>query len=267
MKILYYTFWRDLLAHKQVKKLLIGGLIGALAQTLARQYIKSHPEYFEKIDGHYEVRKTKPEPNPKINNKNSRFPNFLSTRGGDLIEVSPGFLTAVKFIAETGLMSTLTAAAIGSLSDISTTAIAEILSNSLPQNLPELKAKKLILVNEENLSLQLQCDQNLEYLFEFLKKDSQSVSFKEKKRLTYSIFTRYLNLETMDKQRIFVLCIVGILSVFSITDMGSYHLILKNLLKAIKKGKISKTVGRAIIRRLKKKGLVVHPALLEVIDA
>jgi hypothetical protein len=49
--------------------------------------------------------------------------------------------------------------------------------------------------------------------------------------------------------------------------MSSYYIILKNLIKAIKQGKISKVVGRAIIRKLKKKGLPVDPELLEVVNS
>jgi predicted nucleic acid-binding protein len=49
--------------------------------------------------------------------------------------------------------------------------------------------------------------------------------------------------------------------------MSSYHIILKNLIKAIKEGKISKIVGRAIIRKLKKRGFLVSPELLEVVNS
>lgn len=42
--------------------------------------------------------------------------------------------------------------------------------------------------------------------------------------------------------------------------------IQRNLIKAIKEGKISKVVGRGIIRKLRKKGLPVDPQLLEVVN-
>jgi hypothetical protein len=48
--------------------------------------------------------------------------------------------------------------------------------------------------------------------------------------------------------------------------MASYHIILKNLIKAIKEGRIPKIVGRAIIRILLKRGLFVNPELLEVVN-
>jgi hypothetical protein len=43
--------------------------------------------------------------------------------------------------------------------------------------------------------------------------------------------------------------------------------LVKNLIKAIKEGRISKAIGRAIVRRLKKKGIAIDPELLEVVSS
>jgi hypothetical protein len=91
--------------------------------------------------------------------------------------------------------------------------------------------------------------------------------FEEKEKLTRSILTKYLNLKTAYGRLNSVRCIVFILSIFSIQNMSSYHIILKNLIKAIKEGRIPKIVGRAIIRKLKKRGLLVNPELLEVVNS
>ena len=60
---------------------------------------------------------------------------------------------------------------------------------------------------------------------------------------------------------------VCILYIFSAYDTSSYFIILKNLIEAIKEGKISKIIGQAIVRRLKKKGLLIDPELLEVVNS
>jgi hypothetical protein len=61
----------------------------------------------------------------------------------------------------------------------------------------------------------------------------------------------------------FVLCIVFVLYILSIQNPSSFYILLKNLIKAIKEGRISKAIGRAIVRRLKKKGIAIDPELLE----
>lgn len=91
--------------------------------------------------------------------------------------------------------------------------------------------------------------------------------FKEKEKITRSILTKYLSPETADGHVNFVFCIVFILYVFSNQNMSRYSLILKNLIEAIKEGRVSKIVGRAIVRKLKKRGLPIDPELLEVINS
>jgi hypothetical protein len=43
--------------------------------------------------------------------------------------------------------------------------------------------------------------------------------------------------------------------------------LLKNLAKAIKEGKISKEIGRCIVRRLQKRNILIDPELLEVVNS
>ena len=86
--------------------------------------------------------------------------------------------------------------------------------------------------------------------------------------MTSSILTKYLDLKTVNGRLNFVLCIVFICYAFvSIGDSSSYHILLRNLIKAIKQGKISKVVGRAIIRKLRKKGIPVDPELVEIVNS
>lgn len=147
------------------------------------------------------------------------------------------------------------------LSRIPISALRTCLREALPQNLPELERKKFILVGGEKVYLDL-CDQNIEYLFTLLK--DPTLPYKEKEKITRSILKKYLNLKTANGRVNFVLCIVFMLYIFSTQDMASYYIILKNLIKAIKEGKIPKIVGRAIIRKLKRRGLLIDPELLEV---
>jgi len=258
------TFLKILLDRKEIKIIVITTVTGAVLQVICRRYIKNHPEFFEEKNGN--IKKAKP--GIKNKNRNPRFRAFLP-RGGAMIELSGISIkiiakVAINFLAENGLLAGLVTGSSVALSKIPTTAISTYLREAFAQNLPELERKKFILLDGEKIYLD-QCDQNLEYLVTVLK--DTTLLFEEKEKLTRSILTKYLNLKTADGRLNFVLCIVFILSVFSIQDMSSYHIILKNLIKAIKEGRILKIVGRAIIRKLKKRGLSVNPELLEVVNS
>jgi hypothetical protein len=208
------------------------------------------------------------EPEIEIKNTNPRFRGFLP-RGGVMVELSGISITviakvAIKFLAENRLLAGLFTGSGMALSNISTSALDTYLRDAFAQNLLELERQKFILVDGEKLYLD-QCDQNIQYLFMVLK--DPRLPFEEKEKITRSILTKYLNLKTADGRVNFVLCIVFILYIFSTRITSSYYVVLKNLIKAIKEGRISKIVGRAIIRKLKKGGLPIDPKLLEVINS
>jgi hypothetical protein len=104
----------------------------------------------------------------------------------------------------------------------------------------------------------------LEYLFKIL--EDETIPFEEKKKISRLILTKYLDLKTFNGRINFVLCIVFVLSILSIQNTSGFYILLKNLIKAIKEGRISKAIGRAIVRKLQKKGIAVDPELLEVVS-
>ena len=150
------------------------------------------------------------------------------------------------------------------ISKIPATAISTYLRDSFPQNLPHLEKKKFILVGGEKIYLD-QCDQNLEYLFNIL--NDETIPFEEKEKVARSILTKYLDLKTVNGRIAFVLCIVFVLYILSIQNPSGFYILLKNLIKAIKEGRISKAMGRSIVRRLQKKGIAIDPELLEVVSS
>jgi hypothetical protein len=231
---------------------------------MCRRYIKSNPPFSDKENDDLK----KPELGTEVKNRNPRFRN-LSSHGGAIVKISGVSIkvilkVTIKFLANNGLIAGLITGSYITLSKMPTSAIVTHLRDSFAQNLPELEKQKFILVDGEKIYLD-QCNQNLQYLFIILK--DPTLSFEEKEKITCFILTNYLNLETADGRVNFVLCIVYILYIFSTQNISSYYLILKNLIKAIRKGKISKIVGRAIIKKLKKKGLPIDPELLDVINS
>ena len=242
------------LCRNDVKIVIICTVTGGILQVLSKKYLKSHPEFL------------KDEP---VTKKKYRRPRFLSPRGGSIIEISGISIKVVtkvvlNFLAKKGLMTGIMTGTGIVISKIPLTAISTYLSDSFPQNLPHLEKKKFILVGGEKIYID-QCDRNLKYLFKIL--EDETIPFEEKEKVARSILTKYLDLKTMNGRITFVLCLVFVLYILSIQNPSGFYILLKNLIKAIKEGKISKAIGRAIVRRLEKKGIVIDPELLEVVSS
>lgn len=165
------------------------------------------------------------------------------------------------YISKKGLISALTAVLTGVLvSKIPRDAI----SNSLPyshSDAAKAQSKQLIEIDGEDISL-AQCHQNFKYLFNVLK--DKEVSTVEKQKLLRSILSNHLNLKTVGGRIRFILCFVAILSIFSKNAVPTYMLMMQNLIKAVRDGKISKKTACAIIRRLASKGIPVDPELFDI---
>ena len=101
-----------------------------------------------------------------------------------------------------------------------------------------------------------QCDQTLEYLFKIL--EDETIPVEEKEKVARSMLTKYLDLKTVNGRIVFVLYIL------LIQNPSGFYILLKNLIEAIKEGKISKAIGRSIIRRLKKKVLLLTQSYLKL---
>ena len=237
--------------RNDVKIVIFCTVTGAILQVISKRYLKSHPEFLEDA--------------PATN----RRPRFISPRGGAFIEISEISIKVVakivlNFLAKKGLLTGMVAGGGIVISKIPATAISTYLRDSFPQNLPHLEKKKFILVGGEKIYLE-QCDQNLKYLFKIL--EDETIPFEEKEKVARSILTKYLNLKTMNGRITFVLCIVFVLYILSIQNPSGFYILLKNLIKAIKEGRISKAIGRSIVRRLQKKGIAIDPELLEVVSS
>lgn len=240
--------------RSDVRIVIVCTVTGGVLQVLSKRYLKSHPELLND--------------EPGIEKKDRR-PRFIRPRGGALIEISGISIKVVakvvlNFLAKNGLLAGLTAGGGVVVSKIPATAISNYLRDSFAQNLPHLEKKKFILVNGEKIYLD-QCDQNLQYLFNIL--EDETIPFEEKEKVARSILTKYLDLKTAHGRMTFVICIVFVLYVLSFQNRSGFYILFRNLIKAIKEGKISKAMGRVIVRKLKKKGIVIDPELLEAVNS
>jgi|AntRauMFilla1563_2_1112583.scaffolds.fasta_scaffold04572_3 hypothetical protein len=247
------TYLRVLLCRNDVQIIVICTATGGLLQIISKSYLKSHPEFLED------------QPVKPVTKKRYRRPRFWSPRGGALIEISFVSLKIVlNFLAKKGLLAGLLTGSGLVISKIPAAAVSTYLRDAFPQNLPHLEKKKFILVHGEKIYLD-QCDQNLHYLFLIL--EDETIPFEEKQKVARSILTKYLDLQTLNGRIAFVLCIGFMLYILSIQNPSSYYILLQNLLEAIKEGRISKALARALVRRLKRRGVPISPELVEVINS
>lgn len=107
------------------------------------------------------------------------------------------------------------------------------------------------------------CDKNLEYLF-FVLKD-KTIPYEEKEKVVDRALFKHLKLNTNTKRIYFILCMIKVLLALVTQMPSSYHLLLQQLIKAVRSGKISETVFYAIIRKLKK-DVILDPDIIELID-
>jgi hypothetical protein len=248
------TYLKNILSQRDLKILIIGTATGAILQFAARRYLKKHPELSTDKPGI---------------EKDYKRPRLPSPRGGALIEITGvtievGVKVLLNFLAEKGILIGLAATTgmIG-VNKIPTTAVVKYLRDALPQNLPELEAIKVIGIEGEKLNFE-NCDNSFQYLINILQ--DEATPFEKKEEIAHSIFTKYLDLTTPEGRVRFLLCIVGIICVFSLISPSSLYIIFQNLITAIKEGKISKAMARYIIRKLRQKNIPVDPELLDLVD-
>lgn len=246
-----YFFCRN-----DVKILIFCTATGALLQIVSKRYLESHPDFLKDAA----VNKKEPK---------SPRPRLFSPRGGAFIEITGISLSVllkvgISFLAEKGLIAGVATGSAIIISKLPASAVSAYLNGGMPQNLSHLEKQKFILVGGEKIYLD-QCDRSFEFLFKVL--EDTAIPFEEKEKVARSVLTEHLNLDTIAGRTGFILCIVLMIYIFSIRNPASFHILIKNLILAIKQGKISKAVGRAIVRRLQKRGVPLNPELLDIVQS
>ena len=90
-----------------------------------------------------------------------------------------------------------------------------------------------------------------------------NIPFQYKREMTYKILMQHLDLSTAAGRIRFIICIVSMIHIFTISDVSGLVILIQNLIDAIKSGKISKRIARLIIRRLKRLKIPIDPELIE----
>ena len=253
-----------IISKNDLKIIVAGVVIGGVFQIICSEYLKKHPEILNRpnIEQPEEV-KPAIEPKKPRNRFRRLVPRF--PRGGAVIEIEL-IIAIVNHIAEHGwVIGGYASLAMLSLSKVSSKAVSRVLRNALLVNHSNYEKTKYFLPEEHKICLE-GCERPLEYMFEILK--TKEIPYAERAEKTFKILTTYLNLDTRIGRIRFVLCVVSILCIlFDAKDLASFHLLMQKLLEAIKSGKISKRLGRLIVRRLLRKGVMVAPDLIDAVGA
>ena len=231
--------------RSDVRIIIFGTATGAILQVLSKRYLKNHPEFLKKL----------PESDKKI-------PSV--PRGGELLTGSFLAQAILSFLAEHGLTAGLISSVSVIISRVPVRSIIIYLSDAFPQNLPQLNKKKFIMFNGEKRYLDV-CDQNMEYLLNVL--ESESIPFEERQKIARLALTKYLDLTTLSGRINFVLCVAIIFSTLFTKDFSSFHILMNNLIEAIKQGKISKQIARLIVRKLRRDGLPISSELDALVNS
>jgi hypothetical protein len=250
-------------SRNELKIILVGTVIGGIFQLICWKYLKNHPELLNNENSEkLEPKEIQPkEIQPKKPGLRRFFP-----RGGALVEVAGAkiVINVAATIVSIAKKGTLTATIITAggvlIKKVPKTAISTVIRNAFPTQHADFE-KGFILVDGKRISLD-KCDRTFEYLFNVL--TNKEIPFEYKKELSFKILMDHVDLQTTPGRLRFAFCIISILHIFAINDISSYFILIQNLIKAIKNGKISKRLARLIIRRLLRLKIAVDPELIQV---
>ena len=253
-----------IISRRDVKIIVVGVIIGRIFQIACSEYLKWHSERLNRSNPE-QSEAVEPALDPK--KPRTRFRRF--PRGGAVLETEL-VVAIISLIAEKGwLLGGVGGIAAVAASKVSSKALStlgnKVLRNALIVNHSDYEKKKyfLPLQSEPEVSLEI-CERPFQYLFQII--TAQDISYSEKFDKTFKILTTYLDLDPKTGRIRFVLCMVSILCfLFDIKDIKNLHLLMQNLLKGMKNGRISKRLGRLIRRRLLKKGFSVDPELIDAV--
>lgn len=200
-------------------------------------------------------------------------PNFLTNapeskeimpRGGDIPSTVVLAKLILQFLADHGLTAGLVSGITVLIGNIPLNAVSTVLRDSSPQNLPQLnKETELNIVHDDKIYLD-HCNQNLKYLLTIL--EDKNIPFPEKIKRTYQILTNYLNPRSSGGRQNLAICISYIIYILFNKQRSGYYAMMRNLIEAVREGKIRKSLVRLICKLLRKQGVPIDPELDDLLD-
>lgn len=196
----------------------------------------------------------------QVNNNSSKskyrklLKKILKIKGGEIV---------LAAIIQTVATDVLSATILGGFSGLLAYIITESPSVALDASIIGLYRRALMPVNAGiiiDLSSELVCEESMKYFITALQ--DNTIPYEAKKAVLERYFS-LLNLNSNSKRLMFVTCMASLLVLFTTGNFSAFYLLLEQLHNEYLNGKISKTVYRAIIRLLKRKGISVGPTLID----
>jgi hypothetical protein len=253
-------------SRRDVRIFLVFTATGAVAQFAATKYLEKRPDLIRKKGEPLKPRATpdpfapKP-PTPPV--PITKIDDVPGIKGG-FIELSVPTLEAIgiallNHIAESGMLFSM---GLWAASQLPVNAIALYINNATPQNLSFLEKKKFILKGQP---VQLdQCHTSFEYAFATLK--SREIPFDQKKKLVKDVFKHTIEFTSAEGKILTILCLISLLFSLFHTNESGFFILMDSLKEEIISGKISKSVGRLIVRRLQARGIPIDPSLIAFLE-
>lgn len=261
-----------ILTEKDLKIIIIGTIVSGIVQYVCWKFVTNNPELFENLDDDEFVKEIAEEIR-KETSKTQKF--FKRIRGGGfpkriaqktMVEL---LLRIAKRCAKNGLRDSI-------LALITFVVVEKIPKKKVISTILRYAGKKLtdgspITYTKWNAYLRTtemkplsECEPGWTFILEVLLNKDLPYSVREEK--VKSFFRHQLSFQTKGDLVRFVACIVAIIVLFvGLGDTSSSFIVMQNLLEALKRGKISREVAKIIVRRLKRKGILIDPELLEAV--
>lgn len=266
----------SIVSRNETKVFVICTVTGGLLQIFCRRYIKNHPEFLEKPEIKIVIENPSEETEHIMNEiaeELAKDPTLLriikQLRGGQVIEklleilLKVLFQKLIKLAAKKGVTIGVSIGLVVAFSVTPKKAIAKIIAKIIEGAVPQsclVDKKGFIQFNEEKIYLE-NCDNSFKYMFNIL--IDKELPYYEKKEIVTYIFS--VKLDSIKPLNL-ILCLIPLLLILSTQSLASYVLVIKNLIQAIKEGRISKRLARILVRRLLKEKKNVDPELLDLIE-
>lgn len=243
---------------------------GIVLQIVCKRYLK----YLEKnpeISGNTNNLENPPQ---NLNSKRKIPLIWLRNRGGQIFEIV-GFKTIINlnpiitFVARKGALSFLSGGLIRVFGPriVASKALSTWIYKGLPYSYSTEEMQKMEREMKRWITADVGKDQIIDnrwiYFFKFL--GNPEIDYATKLEKANVFLKRQLNFNSKGERILFVLLLVFFFCGLFFLDVNNgFYALMEALLKALREGRLSKRIARAIIRKLKRKGIPVDEELVEI---
>lgn len=235
------------------KVIFIGVSIGGIIQYFCWRYVKNNPQMFEEFE------------NEKKPVKDKRSPSTPSIPyGGAIVEV-----TGIKIVINVGkliLLLSKHAAMIGFSTGAGFVVVKKFPIKQISRTVRSLtRSSKGVPIPVGDVDILKNCS-NWNYVINIL--SDKDIPYHDRRKKAFTILRHQLTIESKADVIRYITCLVSAFTLFTLLrDTSSVFLLMENLIKSVKEGKISKRLARLILRKLLRQGVEVDPEFTQLVNS